>query len=91
LLKNGGKYLGIIILSLMLLFLITACDSGSSGDVLESETYSSSLKIGYLEEDELSALSVSAGEEVFTDLKENYGNIEIKIKTIYSCLRVYKG
>lgn|GEM_PF-4261246 len=71
-LKNGGKYLGIIILSLMLLFLITACDSGSSGDVLESETYSSSLKIGYLEEDELSALSVSAGEEVFTDLKENY-------------------
>ena len=71
-LKNGGKYLGIIILSLLILFLMTACDSGSSGDVLESETYSSSLKIGYFEEEELADLSLSVGEEIYTDLKENY-------------------
>ncbi|MFW5889615.1 MAG: right-handed parallel beta-helix repeat-containing protein, partial [Bacillota bacterium] len=71
-LKKGGKYLGIIILSLMILFLLTACDSGSSGDVLESETYSSSLEIGYLEEEELTALSISVGEEIYSDLKENY-------------------
>ena len=55
-----------------MLFLITACDSGSSGDVLESETYSSSLKIGYFEEEELTDLSLSVGEEIYTDLKENY-------------------
>ncbi|MFW6311823.1 MAG: right-handed parallel beta-helix repeat-containing protein, partial [Nanoarchaeota archaeon] len=72
LLKTDGKYLGIIILSLMTLFLLTACDSGSSGDVLESETYSSSLEIGYLEEEELTALSISVGEEIYSDLKENY-------------------
>ncbi len=70
--KKGGKYLGIIILSLTMLFLLTACDSGSNGDVLESETYSSSLEIGYLEEGEVSALSVSVGDEIFTNLKENY-------------------